>query len=315
MNMDILKYIDSLLDSGLKDLKALKNIKNRRELFTLLSIIRYAKGGEKNGMRKKPWSTCLADEDIALFIDKKAGYDGYDRVVRHIAECDECLDKILEVKMLLNQEGYDIPAELAERAFRKAEEEKSRRGGYIIRFKRIAVPLAAAASIVVISLFAFYRSFNYTGKVDSVEDQAGPEIEATKIEGIRLTGTYAKGIPHKHFRGNRILHAGYLYFLLRNADSDDTKLLMQFYHDLSGSGLDPLESIYLITQRRFDFFQMRISSLPEKERRDFYEGYILSLLFYSDENGALNDKRVARGKKLVLHASNNEIREYMLYQR
>ncbi len=313
--MDILKYIDSLLDSGLKDLKALKNLKDRRELFTLLSIIRYAKGGGKNGMRKKPWSTCLADEDIALFIDKGVEYDGYKRVIRHIAQCDECLDKILEAKMLLNQEGYDMPAELAERAFRKAEEEKGRREGNVIRFKRIAMPLAVAASIVVISLFAFYRSFDYTKKIDVVENHEGSDIEATKIEGMRLAGTYAKGIPPKRFRGNRILHAGYLYFLLRNADSDDTKLLMQFYHDLSGSGLDPLESIYLITQRRFDFFQMRISSLPEKQRRDFYEGYILSLLFYSDENGALNDKRIARGKKLVLHASNNEIREYMLYQR
>ncbi len=312
--MDILKYIDSLLDSGLKDLRELKNPKNRRELFTLLSIMRYARGEGKNTMRKKPASTCLGDEEIALFIDKRAGYSGYGRVVEHISACSECLDKILKVQKLLDTEEYGIPAGLAEKAFGRAEEEESRREGYMVRLRRIVIPLAAAASIAVVS-FVLFRSFDYTENINTIESHIGRGIEIPKMEESKLTGTYTRGIAVRSFRDNKILHAGYLYFLLRNADSSDTKLLMQFYHDLSGSGLDPLEGIYLITQKKFAFFQMRISSLPEKERRDFYEGYILSLLFYSDENGTLNDKKVARGKKLVLDSSNNEIREYMLYQR
>ena len=310
MIMDILKYIDSLLDSGLKDSGELKSLKDRRELFTLLSMMRYATKEGKGDRREIPAGACLTDEEIALFIDNKTGYSGYDRVVGHLSTCSECLDKILTVKRLLDTEGYRIPPGLAERAFRRAKE--SRRGHTVLR--RIAVPLAAAASIVIIS-FALYRSFDYTENIRTIENHVGHGIEIPKMEEGRLTGTYARGIASRSLGENRMLHAGYLYFLLRNADSGDTKLLMQFYHDLSGTGLDPLESIYLITQKKFDFFQMRISSLPEKERRDFYEGYILSVLFYSDENGTLNDKRVARGRKLVLNASSNEIREYMLYQR
>lgn len=310
--MDILKYIDSLLDSGLKDLRELKDLKDRRELFEILSMMRYATKEGRGDQREKPAGTCLTDEEIALFIDKKAGYSGYDRVVGHLSTCSECLDKILEVKRLLGTEGYRVPPELAEKAFRRAE---GSRRGYMVSLRRIAVPLAAAASIVVISLFALYRSFDYTENTNTIDNHIGRGIEIPRMEEGRLTGTYTRGVASRSLKDNRILHAGYLYFLLRNADSGDTKLLMQFYHDLSGSGLDPLESIYLITQKKFDFFQMRISSLPEKERRDFYEGYILSVLFYSDENGTLNDKRVARGRKLVLNASGSEIREYMLYQR
>jgi hypothetical protein len=262
----------------------------------------------KNVKRK-----CLTDEEIALFIDRGPDYEGYDRVIRHLSECSACLDKTVESTQLLRAEVHEPPQGLPEKAFgraRRALEGRSVRAFPPIR--KALLPLALAASLLIIIMIGVNRVGD--SQRDEVLISTVPERHERSLHREAERAPTAQRVI-RHRRDQPLLRAGYVYFLLRNAESTDAKLLRELYASISITKLHPGESIQLIRERKFDLFQKKISALPEKERNDFSEGYILSMLYYSDDTGAVHDTTIEWGKKLVLNASMNEIRQCMLYRR
>ena len=255
---------------------------------------------------------CLTDEEIALFIDRGPDYEGYDRVIRHLSECSACLDRTVESTQLLRAEAHDPPQGLPEKAFGRAR--RALAGQSVRAFppiRKALLPLALAASLLIIIMIGVSRVGD--SQRDEVLISTVPERHDGSLHREAERAPAAKRII-RH-RRDKLLHAGYVYFLLRNAESTDSKLLRELYTSISITKLHPGESIQLIRERKFDLFQKKISALPEKERNDFSEGYILSMLYYSDNTGAVHDTTMESGKKLVLNASTDEIRQCMLYRR
>jgi len=256
---------------------------------------------------------CLTDEEIALFIDRGPDYEEYDRVIRHLSECSACLDKTVESAQMLRAEVHEPPQGLPEKAFgraRRALEGRTVRTYPPIR--KAFLPLALAASLLIIIMISVNRVGD--SQRDDVLVSTAPERHDMLQHRKTERAPTAKRII-SHRRDKPLLRAGYVYFLLRNAESTDVKLLRELYTSISITELHPGESIQLIRERKFDVFQKKISALPEKERTDFSEGYILSMLYYSDDTGTVHDTTIEWGKKLVLNASTDEIRQCMLYRR
>lgn len=283
-------------------------------------------------MKVKQNSKCLTEREIALFVDLKSGYKGYERIVSHLAVCNDCLDKVIDVKGLLGSEGQEAPPELVERAFLKSTVEINRQlAGRLALYKKAAISLAAAASVVVISL-AGLRIFNTADTeaplkhkvavqnksgADAVSEKAAearrfPKKKKSAVAGKRI---YEIEIKKDEFKDQPLMYAGYLYFLLSNSSSPDRELLDKFLSVLADTSLYSENRSVLIKHGWFELFQKELSSLPEKEIDDFAEGYILSLLYHSDTRGKVSRATLEWGVRLALHASMEEIRQCMLYER
>ncbi len=279
---------------------------------------------------------CLSDRDIILFIDRKSDFDGYDRVVSHMSICEECLDKTIEIKKCLETEEVEIPHGLSEKVFRKSALEIGKSMFHkSIEFKKTVGTLAVAASVFIIVLVGItgYKGADVPSILE--KNKSGNFSNPVKINNLNKYSTVKRGyslspkanpiissasiqksaIQKEEMIENPLVYAGYLFFLISNSGSVDKELLDKFYTAISDSELDQDTSAYLIEQRWFSLLMREVSQLPEKEREDFSEGYIFSLLYHSDNRGRVNGNTIEWGVKLAVNASMNEIRQCMLYQR
>lgn len=275
---------------------------------------------------------CFSDQELASFLEKKSSSERYDEYITHFAGCPECLEKALDVQQLMGLEESSVSPELIHRAridvdksVEKNSSVKQRSG--IINLLR---PVALAASIVLLVLVGLYTISTLKDGPEQVKNILS-ENSSRSIDKLHATGTVTsqrikvkRHYVHKdrppviHSRMERkkkMLHAGYLYFALRNSKNTNRRLIIQLSANLSGTKLDLNEMISLLKHKRFQTFQKRISSLPKKYRSEFSKGYIQSHLTFLDKNGNLDSELIKKGKRMVLKSSTNEIQECMLYQK
>jgi hypothetical protein len=284
-------------------------------------------------MKDRIKNRCLTDREIALFIDKRADSRSYERITGHLSSCDECLDKTLEVRSLLQAEKIEMPHELAERAFRKSSLEIGKsmfwKSG---RDKAAAAAIAVAASLFIVVLAGVYNRVDLRDPQNVVvatksllekkpadnsmsqkfESNMGYPAEAKKV----LSRVHASkiGVKKQDFKNRPLMYAGYLYFLIMNSDKPDSVLLEKFSNEIAKTKLNSKNSMVMLKEGWFELFQKEISSLPEKELEQFSEGYIFSVLYHSDASGKVNSNTIEWGVKLIRYASVDEISDLMLYQ-
>ncbi len=283
---------------------------------------------------------CLTESEIARFLDRKEDSRSCRRAIRHMARCSACLEKALEARAFLQGIIEPVPYGVARKAFAEARKaaappvpaQRPGRGRYLL-------PLSAAATVLLIVAITLYLAGlrpatnpplaggvleglirgsgqGLTASLPAVEDTLRHERPVPEVPKQRRLAR-AQRVPAEReiSHEDTLWQAGYIYFLLRNSPREEARLTSKIYVDLAASQLNHLQGMSLLKKRNYASFQKLISALPDKERKDFYEGYLSGMLLLSDKDGAVDREAVERGKRLVYTASADEIRSYMLYRR
>lgn len=142
--MSVQRCIDQYLDG----VKKAEKIENSVDMITAMALIFNNNHTKDDPLSEKRESGCLTDEEIAAFIEQKNRWQGYDRAVRHMADCDECREKTLEIESLLTAAETRAPASLVDKAFTEA---RARAGASRVKSlaRRFQAPIAIAASVAL----------------------------------------------------------------------------------------------------------------------------------------------------------------------
>ncbi|MBN1495628.1 MAG: FecR domain-containing protein [Spirochaetes bacterium] len=149
--MSVQRYIDQYLDG----VKKAEKIENPVDMITAMALIFNNNYTKDDPLNEKRGSGCLTDEEIAAFIEQKNRWQGYDRAVRHMADCDACREKTLEVASLLSTAETRAPASLVEKTFTRAlaQTGSSRIQSFARRF-RAPIAIAASVALAIAALLA-----------------------------------------------------------------------------------------------------------------------------------------------------------------
>lgn len=172
--MGIEKYINACLDRK----KRPASIGGPVELVTVMALAQYADENKEEAMNMSRKGSCLTDHEMAAFIDLKRTYSGYDRVVRHMAECAKCRHKAFDLSRLTLAGQAHPPVDILDKAFAEARSmtvERKRSSS-----KRMPLLLATAAAVVIALSGLLYQVFKpepgvayltfFVGKVELIHN-------------------------------------------------------------------------------------------------------------------------------------------------
>jgi len=151
--MGIKKYINARLDRK-------KRPAGIGELVELVTAMALAQHADENKIKAKDISTegsCLTDHELAAFIELKRRYSGYDRVVRHMADCAQCRQKAFDLSRHSLTGKTLQQADILDRAFAEARSTLADRK--LTYSKRLPLVLAAAAAVVIVLSGILYQVF------------------------------------------------------------------------------------------------------------------------------------------------------------
>ena len=181
--MGIEKYINACLDRKKRPV----SIEEPVELVTVMALARYADENNAEAMNMSRKGSCLTDHEMAAFIELKRTYSGYDRVVRHMADCAQCRRKAFDLSRLTLAGQAHPPVDILDKAFAEARSmtvERKRSSN-----KRMPLLLATAAVVVIALSGLLYQVFKpepgvayitfFVGKVELIHNgkPAAPSIK------------------------------------------------------------------------------------------------------------------------------------------
>lgn len=287
--------------------KLVKNA-DKKELITAISMIdgiNNIKGTKTVNQGKN----CLTDEEIAIFVDGIKDSPEYSRLVKHLSECGECLQRAIDVKKFLNIKVSSTPDNLKIKPLgSNIRKKQTQRGKNNFKFIKIILPIAAAAVFVVAVAtyflvikenFIFKSDFQYNISLNTknvevmMESHAGFINKLAGGAGYKSSGEKLTSEKISYDEKRRsLLHAGFIYFLLKNSSHGNELLLKRLSDELNLAGLDSIEAVVRIEQGKHADFESWIKSTPHNERNLFKAGFLLGMTVYADENNLLTDKNI-----------------------
>jgi hypothetical protein len=277
-------------------------------------------------VRKNSSSECLSDQEIAGFIDHKKKYSGYDRVIRHISECDECLNRVLETAKYSRVEEGVAPGAVIKKLFDNAG--KIAPAGSLkklFRNSRVIIPVLAAAVVIAALTVTLFRTegdkqeapsrpgiIALSDNRDKVkmmsEDESAMSDAFKKSKPARSLAEDPDGARIKYEK--KLLHAGFLAYLMKNGTAPDTRMTTRLKDDLYFAIADVEKAADYVIKGDFESLRSRMKDSPEAWDL-FHAGFVLGRIFYHDEFGRVNGEVLTLCDRYLMNTRVDEVRDYV----
>lgn len=272
--MDIIKYINDRIDGA--KVKLSKKGDMAEMLFASVVI---------NGTTEKKKYQCLSIEEGVYFASKGISSDSENEILEHLCTCSSCRKMIREIAEASKNEDLHPRTSLYEKAFKTTQVKK-----FNFNFDKFSVSKFFPAVCLVI-LFVVLLIYSINNLLNNNEHPDKFKVNVQKsfvsllasedeflLRGSVMSSQDASG--SYNLEDKKLLRAGYMFFMIQNADTRNDILEDIVSRDIATSADEHFRVSIMFGEANYEKIIDFVSELGSKKLTVFNNGYLLAYLVY-----------------------------------